>query len=183
LLLAQHSSEGGEQGGGASNQIWWKWANFAILAGGLGYLVYKKGGAFFVARSEAIRKGIEEADHLRREAEQRVAEMEGRLKNLEQEVEELRTKARDEMAAENERLRCETEASLKKVRQQADQEIASAVKAARDEVRMHAAELAVDLAAGKIRAALTPKIDESLALAFLDSLAEKADAKPDKELN
>ncbi len=48
---------------------------------------------------------------------------------------------------------------------------------------MHAAELAVDLAAGKIRAALTPKIDESLALAFLDSLAEKADAKPDKELN
>jgi F-type H+-transporting ATPase subunit b len=163
--------------------ILWKWLNFAILAGGLGYLTYRNGGAFFRSRTEAIRKGIEEADRLRREAEARVAEMEARLKNLEAEVQELRTRAGQEMAAENERLRREAEDSLRKIREQAEQEIASASKAARHEVQAHAAELAVGLAAAKIRSLLTPQADETLVAAFLNDLEERAGDSPRKELN
>ena len=70
---------------------------------------------------EAIRRGIEEADCLRREAEQRVAEIEQRLRSLEGEVETLRAKAREEMTAENDRLQRETQDHLTKIRQQAEQ--------------------------------------------------------------
>jgi F-type H+-transporting ATPase subunit b len=164
-------------------EIYWKWANFAILAGGLGYLISKKAPAFFLSRSEAIRKGIEEADRLRREAEQRVAGIEQRLRSLEAEVGALRTRAREEMAAENERLQRETQEHLKKIREQAEQEIAGASKAAQREVRAHAAELAIGLAATKIRDMLSPQADRSLVLSFLEGLEEPADGKPDKEIN
>ena len=171
VLLAQHgATSSGREAEGNPNELLWKWANFALLAGGLGYLVYKKAGVFFRSRTEAIRQGIEEADRLRREAEARLAEMDERLKNLETEIESLRHHARGEMAAESERIRRETEESLRKMREQAEQEIASAAKAARHEVRAQAAELAVSLAAGKIRARLTPRTDEALVLSILEDL-------------
>ena len=166
-----------------TSELLWKWANFAILVGALGYFVYKNAGAFFRSRTEAIRKGIEEADQLRREAEARVAQMEERLKHLEAEIEALRTEARQEMAAENDRLRREAEDGFKKIREQAEQEIASAAKAARHEVRAHAAELAVGLAASKIRGMLTPQIDEVLVVSFLDGIEQPAGGKPGKDLN
>lgn len=183
-LLAQHGAEGsGHAAEGSSNELLWKWVNFAILAGGLGYLAYKKGGAFFRSRGEAIRQGIEEADRLRREAESRVAQMEQRLNNLAGEIESLRTNAREEMAAENVRLREETEASIQRVREQAEQEIAGAAKTARHEVQAHAAELAVGLAAAKIRAMLNAKADEALVMSYLEELERIAGGKSGKELN
>jgi F-type H+-transporting ATPase subunit b len=165
------------------SQIYWKWANFIILAGVLGYFIYKKAGAFFLSRTAAIRQGIEEADRLRRAAEERAAEIERRMNNLQAEIDSLRNTAREEMAAENERLRRETEESLQKIRKQAEQEIASAAKAARHEVRAHAAELALGLAAGKIRDRLSPAADDLLITSFLDELDHATVGKPEKEIN
>ena len=62
-------------------------------------------------------------------------------------------------------------------------DIASAAKAARHEVRAHAAELAVDLAAGKIRARMSPTTDEALTGAFLDGIEKKPGVRPHEELN
>jgi F-type H+-transporting ATPase subunit b len=181
-FLLNAAEEGGKAAEGETSQLLWKFANFAILAGLLGYFLYKKAGAFFRSRTEAIRNDIEEAGRLRREAEERAAGMERRIENLQAEIESLRAGARAEMAAENERLRLETEAGFEKMRRQAEQEIASAAKAARHEVQAHAAELAVDLAAGKLRALMTPTADEALAGAFLDGL-EKTGGRPPEELN
>jgi F-type H+-transporting ATPase subunit b len=176
------AEEGGKAAEGAPSQLLWKFANFAILAGLLGYWIYKKAGTFFRSRTEAIRKDIEEAGRLRQEAEERAAGIERRIENLQAEIESLRAGARAETVAENERLRLETEAGFEKLRRQAEQEIASAAKAARHEVQAHAAEIAVDLAAGKLRARMTPAMDEALAGAFLDGL-EKTGGRPPEELN
>jgi F-type H+-transporting ATPase subunit b len=177
------AEEGGKAAEGAPSQLLWKFANFAILAGLLGYMIYKKAGAFFRSRTEAIRKDIEEAGRLRQEAEERAAGIERRIENLQAEIESLRAGARAETAAESERLRQETEAGFEKMRRQTEQEIASAAKAARHEVRAHAAELAVDLAAGKIRALMTPATDDALAGAFLDGIEKKTGGRPPEELN
>ncbi|MFB3778641.1 MAG: hypothetical protein ACE141_13570 [Bryobacteraceae bacterium] len=184
LLLAQHGAEGGEHAaGGSSNELLWKWANFAILVGALGYLVYKNAGVFFRSRTEAIRKGIEEADRLRRDAEERASQMEERLKNLESEVRALRASAEQEMAAEKERLQRETEEGLRKIREHSEQEIASAVKAARHEVRVQAAELALRLAADKIRTMISPQVDQGLVEAVLHDIEKQAGGPRRKEVN
>ena len=183
-LPAQHAAEESGHGAGAgSNVLLWKWANFAILAGVLGYLIYKKAGAFFQSRTDSIRQGIEEAGRLRREAEARVAQMEERLKNLEAEIESLRRHAREELAAESERIQRETESAVGKTREQAEHEIASAAKTARREVRAEAARLALELAAGKVRARLTPQADQALVVSVLEDLENAPGGGTGKELN
>jgi F-type H+-transporting ATPase subunit b len=163
-----HGEESGH--GGGSGELIWKSVNFVLLAAGLGYLLYRKGGPYFRSRAESIRRDIEEANRLRERAEQQAVEIERRLAGLEADIEAMRRRAAGEMAAENERLRQETEAALEKIRQQAEQEIAGAAKAARQEVRAYAAGLAAELAAGKIRAALNEDLDGALVAGFLQEL-------------
>ncbi len=183
-LLAQEASPGvKEVEAEDSKELFWKLVNFAILAGALGYFIYKKSGGYFLSRSESIRRDLSEADRLRREADERAAEIEARLRNLDAEIAALRAHAREEMAAENERLRQETAEGLRKIRAQTEQEIQSAAKAARQEVRSYAAQLAVGLAAEKIRARLDPRIDERLLLTFLNDLEAARGGKSATELN
>jgi F-type H+-transporting ATPase subunit b len=148
----------------------WKWANFAILAFALGYLAVKQGGPFFASRSVEIRKGIEDAQKLRADAEARAAEMDARLANLGVEVEAMRKAAKDEAAQEGARIRQETERELAKIQTNADQEIANALKTAQMELKSYSAQLAVDLARKKVRDRMTPADQDSLVQAFTADL-------------
>ena len=69
LAPAFAAEESGEHGGGMKEpSIWWKWANFAILAGGLGYLIAKNAPAYFESRNKEIRGGLQEARKLSEES-------------------------------------------------------------------------------------------------------------------
>jgi F-type H+-transporting ATPase subunit b len=171
-LVAQHEASGHE----AQNEdktTFWKLANFAILAGLAGYLIYKKGGGFFTGRTGEIRKGLEEAAKLKAEAEARYQEVERRLSNLGVEIEALRERALQESSAETTRLREETDRELEKIHAQARQEILAAAKAARQRLRAYSAELAVGLAAGKIRDRLTPETDHALVASMVRDLRNR----------
>jgi F0F1-type ATP synthase membrane subunit b/b' len=67
------------------------------------------------------------------------------------EIESLRASGRQELAAEGERIRKETADSIAKVQSSAAAEIESATKAARQELKIFSAQLAVDLAEQRIR--------------------------------
>ena len=140
----------------------WAWANFAILASALGYLVKKKGGPWFAARSLSIRKGIAEAAEIRAEAEARANEVDHKLGGIEAEIEGLRGHARKEQAAEAERIREQTATDLARIQEHAVREIDAAGKTARLELKRYAAQLAVDLAEQKIRRQMTPAIQSAL---------------------
>jgi F0F1-type ATP synthase membrane subunit b/b' len=86
------------------------------------------------------------------------------------------------MAAENERLKKQTEAALEKIRRQAEQEIEGAAKAARHEVRSFAAGLAAELAARRLRASLDEAADDALVGSFLEEMKKSRGSAP-KELN
>lgn len=183
VFAAEGAEDHGEEAhGNASNELAWKIANFALLAGGLGYLIYKKGLPYFRSRTESIRKDIEEADRIRRQAEERAAEMDRRMANLQATIDEMRRQAGEEMAAENDRIRRETESALEKVKHNAEQEIAGATKAARHEVKSYGAELALQLAEGKLQSLLNEAADDALVSSFLEDI-EKSRAKARKELN
>ncbi len=159
--------------GAHDHTLLWKWVNFVILAAILGYMISKRAGAFFGGRTQEIQQGIREASRLRQEAEARAEEIARRLAGLPAEIEQLRRAAQEELAAEGERLRRETEAALAKIREQGEQEIASIASAARQELKAYSAELAVKLAEEKLRAWLTPERDAELVGAFLHDLEKR----------
>ncbi|MCL5745635.1 MAG: hypothetical protein M1541_17210, partial [Acidobacteria bacterium] len=57
----EHGEQKGHGEEGHGNLEILKWANFLLLAGGLGYLIGKNAGPFFATRSQQIRKDMEEA--------------------------------------------------------------------------------------------------------------------------
>jgi len=164
---ATASQQEGEQG---DPWIWWKWANFLILAAGLGYLISKHAPPYFATRSKEIEQSLLEAAKARQDAEARAASIDKRLADLDREIEGLRQAARAETAAEGERLRRETERHLQRIQQQASQEIDLMINGARHDLRKYAALLALDLAEQRIHSRLTKDVQEELMDGFLQDL-------------
>jgi F-type H+-transporting ATPase subunit b len=151
----------------------WRWANFIILAIGLGYLIAKTLPQFFRARTEGIQKSIVEAQQTKLDAERRAAEMDARLAALGSEIEKFRAQARQEMEREGERIRNETAAQIRRLEQQAAMEIEAAGKAARRELHAVAAKLALELAEQRIRTRLDAGSEAALVNNFLSDLARE----------
>ncbi len=161
---AAHAEEHGDP------LIWWKWANFAILMVGLGYLVNKNLPPFFRARTEEIRKGIADASRIKSEADAKAAEMDARMARLSADIDALRAEAKQQIAAEGERMQAETRQLIEKIHSAAEQEIAALTRAARMELRAHAAGLAVELAGQRLRGAITAETQGVLVDRFVGSL-------------
>ena len=171
--LAEKADEAGNKAHAAEEEgsmDIWKWANFLILAGGLGYLVGKNAGPFFTARSAAIRKDMEQSLAMRQDAEARAADVDRRLANMEADIAVLRGEGERAARAEAERMEQHTAAEIAKIQQHSEQEIASAGKAARMDLKRYAAELAVELAGQKVRARMTPETQDSLVQGFVRNL-------------
>jgi len=154
--------------------IWWKWANFLILAGGLGYLIRKNVPPLFQKQSSEIKSALQEAAKVKAEAAAYAASIEARLANLQSEIERLRVSARADMTAESERIRRETEHHLQRIREQTAQEIELLTRSATDQLRKYSAELALGLAEQRIRSRMNPATQQSLAEGFLHDLRERA---------
>ncbi len=167
----------GEGGGHAASLDKWKWANFILLAGIAGYFIHKHGGGFFAARTAGIQRGIAEAKALREQAEARYTEIERRLAGLGAEIGQLRAQAHAEAAAERDRIRQETQRELAKIAAQAERDIGAASKAAQQELRSHAAALAVGLAERKIRQRLTRETDAALVASAAAELSKHMEAR------
>jgi len=164
-----------ESGGAAESEpsVLWKWANFLILAAGLGYLIAKNLPAFFQSRTASIQKSIVEAQQAKLDAERRAAEMDARMSALGSEIEKFRAEAASEMEQEGQRIRRETAEQVKKLERQAEIEIESAGKLARRQLRAYAAQLAVDLAEKRVRARLDTQDEAALIEDFVRDLESK----------
>jgi F-type H+-transporting ATPase subunit b len=152
----------------------WKWANFLILAAGLGYLIRKHAPAYFEQRSKEIRQGISEAAKTKQEAEARIAAIEQRLAGLEGEIAKLRAEAHEEISAEGGRISRDTMHRLQRIQAQSAQEIELMSRAARDELRKYSAQLALDLAQQRIRTRMTKDVEDGLVDAFLEDLRHQS---------
>jgi F-type H+-transporting ATPase subunit b len=169
----EHASEPPAEGEHGKLELW-KWANFVVLAGGLGYLIGKNAGPFFAGRSQQIRKDMHEAQEARRQSEARAAEVDRRLASLEAEIAALRAESQNEVQVESERLTRHTAAEMAKIQSHAEQEIASAGKAARMELKRYTAHLAVSLAEQRLQARITPETQDALVRGFVRDLEPPA---------
>jgi F-type H+-transporting ATPase subunit b len=160
-----------EKGGESSEPAAvWKVLNFAILAAGLGYLAAKYLPPFFQTRSSSIQKEITDAQKLKRDSEQRAEAIMKRVSSLAADIEAFRVQSRAEMEREGERIREQAAAHIRKLKEQAQGEIESAGKTARRELRVYAADLALDLAGQRIRARLDVATEAGLVDRFVGDL-------------
>jgi F-type H+-transporting ATPase subunit b len=172
LLLAAtaFAQEAGAHPESGDPWLAWKWANFAILVLGLGYLIAKNVPAIFAKRSQEIREGLVEAAKTKNDAEARATAIDKRLAGLAGEIESMRAAARSDIGAEGERIQRETEQRVRRIQEQSAQEIALMSRALRDELRKYSAQLALDLAAQRIRAGMNPSVQESLVDSFVQDM-------------
>ncbi len=162
----------------SDGMIGWQWANFIVLAAGLGYLMAKTLPPLFRSRGEEIRKGIDEAAKMKQEAEAKAAEIDRRLAGLSTEIDKLGAEIRAEMNAEGERIARETDRQIEKLKQQAEQEITFQVKAAQLELKRYSVELATTLAAQRIQSRMTHATQQALVASFVAGIA--GDGHPGK---
>jgi F-type H+-transporting ATPase subunit b len=163
---------GAEQKSEADEGKWlpWQWANFVILAGGLGYLIGRNVPGYFRSRTAGIQNDINESTLLREQADAKVREIEQRLASLATEIEALRAEASGILSAEGQRIRQETEHHLERLRQQTEREIESMTRVAREELHAYTARLALDLAEERIRSRMDPQAQSRLLDAFTRQL-------------
>lgn len=150
----------------------WKWANFALLAAGLGFLIAKNAGPFFAARSKKIHLDMKESETLRMEAEERADAVDRRLAGLEKEIAELRTQSKAEAETEAKRIALRTQQEIVKIRVHSQTEIEAAGKAARSELKRYSAHLAVSLAEQKVSSRIDAGTEDNLVRGFLEDLAK-----------
>ena len=116
----------------------WKWIDFALLAGAIGYWAYRKGPAFFNARTEEIQRAIKDATGLKLEAEFRSSEVDRKMATLAVEIQRLREAAKTEMQKESKRIDEETRLALERIHDHTAREIDSLRRQAQLTLRQHA---------------------------------------------
>ena len=159
-----------EKAGSKEPSLMYEWANFILLAGLLGYLAVKQGAPFFNARAAEIRKGIDDAEKIKADANAQISTITGKLGRLDAEIASLREGAEVERRAAEQRLRDETQREIERIRLHADNEIETAGKSERVALQRYAAQLALELAETKVRARMTPDTEDALVQAFVNGL-------------
>jgi F0F1-type ATP synthase membrane subunit b/b' len=179
IAVAQESEAGKKAGEEGGAELLWRVVNFGIMAGGVGYLIVKNAGPFFVSRSQKIREEIVQGEQARQEAERRAAEVDRRLANLEADIAGLRAESEREAEREFERIKQRTAAEIAKIQAHAEQEIAAAGKTARAELKRYAAELAIGLAERKIRTRMNAETQDGLVASFVHELETPPESRVD----
>jgi len=143
--------------------------NFAIVAGFIYWASRTSLAQAFRARTAAIQKGLEEARQASTEANARLQEVQARLSKLDSEVAAIRAAADSDFSAEEQRIKRATEEDARRVIEAGESEITAAAKSARRELKVYAAELAVELAKKEIK--VDPQTDAALVRSFVSQLS------------
>jgi F-type H+-transporting ATPase subunit b len=129
--------------------------NFAVLVGVLVYFLRAPIANYLTSRSDQIRSELVHARAMRDAAGAQLAEIERRMKALPAELDALRTRGAQEVAAEDARIRTAAEAERERLLAQMRREIDLQVRIARRMLVEEAAALAVDVARQRITREMT----------------------------
>lgn len=129
--------------------------NFAVLAGVLIYFLGRPIGDYLSARSTQIRQHLVNAADTRRAAASRLEEIQRQLAALPGELDALRRRGAEDIAAEEKRIAQAAETERSRLLEQTRREIDMRLRVARRELTEHAAQLAVEVARARITRTMT----------------------------
>jgi F-type H+-transporting ATPase subunit b len=129
-----------------------KLVNFAILIGTVIYFGRKPLAGYLASRRAQVRSDLVAAEEMKRIAAAQIVELDAKLQALPAELDALKARGQQEIAAEEQRIRELAETERARLLEQASREIAQRTRVARRELVEHAASLAVGVAETKIKA-------------------------------
>src|SRR5512143_4016780 len=144
--------------------------NFVVIAGAVIWFMRSSLPGVFRARTQSIRKTMEEAQRASADANRRLNEIESRLAKLDGEIAAMRSQADAEAVAEEQRIKAAAEEDARKIVESAGQEVEAAARVAQRELKAYAAELAVSLAEKRIKVDATT--DRALVETFVGQLGK-----------
>jgi F-type H+-transporting ATPase subunit b len=148
----------------------WKWGNFLILFGGLGWYLRKPLKDFLESRTRSIQEGLANGRLAKEMAAKQLSEIESRLAHVDEEIRAFKTQALSEAEEERSRILESAKVEARKILELAQREIDGIKKSARLELKSHIAELAVRLAEERLQKSVGSEENRRLVLQFLDSL-------------
>jgi len=170
-----HQVPQAEEHGGAEHHEnpWssvWKWANFFILFGGLGYYLRKPMREFFESRTRFIEEGLRNASEAKETALKQIREIESRMANLDQEIRTLKSDALREADEEKARIIESAKVEASKILEIGLREIEGLKKSAQLELKGHVAELAVALAEERLKRMVGSEENKKVIQDFIETL-------------
>ena len=155
LAIASGGGEHHPDSGAQLKDFGWRVVDFALLVGIMVWALKKANVKGSLAeRQLQIEKNLREAREAREAAEAKLKEYTDKLEKANQEIDALRDAMLKEAESEKQRIITEAQAAAAKVAVQAAQAADQEVLKARTELRVEAARLAVELAGGKLGAAV-----------------------------
>ena len=136
--------------------------NFALLAGGLFYLLRSPLMGYLTQRGIQVRGELTSAANLRKEAAAQVAAVEAKMQALPDEIEALKRRGAEEIAAEEARISGLAEAERQRLLQQAKREIEMQLRVAERDLKQRAGELAGEVATVRVKRTITAADHERL---------------------
>ena len=164
---AASAPEGAEEGKKEQHELIFKIINFALLAGGLIFLLRKPAAEFFAQRSASIKKSLDDGRKALESSQAQLTAVEEKLKHLEEEIAAFRASATKEMEAERRHLQQSTAEEAEKILESARAQMETSTRAGMLELRTFVAQQALAFAEELIRQRLDDVGRERLVKQFI----------------
>jgi F-type H+-transporting ATPase subunit b len=148
----------------------WKAANFAILVGLLGYFLRAPLATYLNGRIGKVREDLVTAAQTRETAVRQLAEIDAKLAALPAELEALKRQGAEDLVAERARIEQDAQAERQRVLEHTRREIEMRLRVARRELLELGANLAVNVAAERIRTSITSEDQVRLVARYASQL-------------
>ena len=168
---ANDAEQGKDEHGSGWLAVIAKAFNFAILVGILVYFLKTPLLDYLNGRIVKVREDLVTAAETRELATRRLAEVHQQLAALPAEIEALKRRGSEEIAAERVRIEQAAEAERQRLLEHTRREIDMRLRVARRDLIEHAATLAVELASARISAAITPEDQARLLARYTAQIA------------
>jgi len=157
------SSGGGHGDSGAKvKDLIWRTMNFAVMAGGLFYLLRKPIAQGLASRRQGIRDELDDLESQKQNAEKELAGYKEKLSRLDQEVEKIVAEYIQQGEDAKAKIIEEAKATAEKLQEQAKKNIEHEFSKARQQLRADLAEEAVAMAEELIKKNIKQKDHKSL---------------------
>jgi F-type H+-transporting ATPase subunit b len=167
------ATEGAEEGKAEGHELIFKIINFALLAGGLIFLLRKPAAEFFAQRSASIKKSLDEGRKALEASRAQLDAVEEKLRHLEEEIAAFKASAAKEMEAERQRWQQGAAEEAERILASARAQMETSTRAAILELRTYAAQQALALAEEMIRQRLDDAGRQRLVSRFISRVESR----------